>query len=85
MSSEQPKEYIIDILKVDKKLDVYVDDFATFSKREKRETVEEIHNIIIACSRPHNPVPSSTELIAMAKQEWHNREVEVQANGFSRW
>ena len=29
--------------------------------------------------------PSSTRLIEMAKQEWHNREVEVQANGFSRW
>ena len=28
----------------------------------------------VARSSPHNPFPSSTQLIAMAKQEWKNRE-----------
>jgi len=47
------KQYIIDILKFDKKIEKYVEDFATFSVREKEETVEEIHDIVVACSHPY--------------------------------
>jgi len=46
-------QYIIDILKFDKKIEKYVEDFATFSVREKEETVEEIHDIVVACSHPY--------------------------------
>ena len=54
MTAREPQqEYTIDILKVDKILERYVEDFATFSTREKRETIKEIHDILISCSRPH--------------------------------
>ena len=53
----QPQGYIVDILAFDVRIEKYVKDFATFTKREKEETVEEIHDILMACSRPHTPAP----------------------------
>jgi rhamnose utilization protein RhaD (predicted bifunctional aldolase and dehydrogenase) len=44
--------YYLDWQKFDKNIERYVEDFATFSKREKAETVEEIHDILVACSHP---------------------------------
>jgi hypothetical protein len=54
----------IDFEKFDKKLTHYVQDFATFSKREREETVEEIHEILASCihtstTPASEPEPSS--------------------------
>jgi hypothetical protein len=69
---EQPKEYIVDILKVDTWLEKYVEDFATFSKREKMETVKEIHDIIVTCSHPHTPAAPDEDTVTMPRWvfEW---------------
>jgi hypothetical protein len=59
---QQPqREHCVDILAFDVKMEKYVEDFATFSKREKEETVEEIHDILMACSRPHTPAPTLSD------------------------
>lgn len=63
MTPRPQPEYLVDILKFDKKIERYVEDFATFSKREREETVEEIHDILMACSRPHTPASSEREKV----------------------
>ena len=57
MTPRPQKEHLVDILKFDIKMEKYVQDFATFTERECKETVEEIHEILINCTRPITQTP----------------------------